>query len=346
MNVGELYPAHTSPVRGRRARGGMTGTDNPPPLPPHIHRKPATATSSPHQVLVQYSSDNNSSAPFGHHEHEVTQVTRRKPTVDYSRKPIIEDPTPQPTESHHQTGETSTNGRNHHPPEPQARNVRRPPPPRPDKTSTHLPPHREYEEIGAPLANHSEGNIRGRYNEIRGNRGSDADISTHSGESPAYRAEEDAVEGRRFRQMQPVPYQYYIDHAGDGPRDRALSGRGSDSNLVKDRSSSNRSFASLSSSESQEDKNVPIRIPSRRHLSSDSPSDPPTPVAPMSLRDASRLMPQGLVNPSYRVATMADMMPSSGASHPPTSRGGMRPTPSRRQGGLPGHVRQGIVQGV
>ena len=166
------------------------------------------------------------------------------------------------------------------------------------------------------------------------------------------------VEGRRFRQMQPVPHQYYMEHAGGRPTELSREGRGSDPNLLRDRASSGRSFASLSSNDSQDDKQMPIKIPGRRHLSSGTPtSDPPTPVSSMSLREAARLMPQGLVNPSYRVATMAvDVMPnqppvgSAQSQSTPQSRvsaqGHVRPTPSRRKGGLPGHVRKGIVQGV
>jgi len=161
-----------------------------------------------------------------------------------------------------------------------------------------------------------------------------------------YDIDEDKVEGRRFRQMQPMPHQYYMEHAGGRP-----GGYRPDLKDIRERSSSGRSFGSISSSESQDDKQTPIRIPGRQHLSSDSPSEPTTPVTPMSLKEASRMMPKTRIsNASYRVATMSDMNP---VDMEPTSRDRApaphsrhhRPTPSRRQGGLPGHVRQGINQG-
>ena len=218
-----------------------------------------------------------------------------------------------------------------------------------DENRQYPPEHQQYphEHHQYPPENHqqypSEQNIRGRYGEIRAHR----QLFTESQHDQGmYDIDEDRVEGRRFRQMQPMPHQYYMDHAGGRP-----AGYRPDLKDIRERSSSGRSFGSLSSSDSQDDKQTPIKIPGRRHLSSDSPSEPTTPVAPMSLRDASRMMPKTRIsNASYRVATMSDMNPidmePTHRDRAPAPHNRHRPTPSRRQGGLPGHVREGITQGV
>lgn len=369
----ELYPPHSSP-RVRRHYDVVPGQED--EAPPAINR-----TSKPHSV-----SHHGAPSPSNQNgDHTLHVAPRRpvplpphKPSVDYSKKPVIEDPiphptgppvhrpavhsAPSPTGSRHSSSEAHTPGVHIPYDKPVGRRFERsahttPPehspaaPARPDVLHVVPPHHGPADNVDHLRGNHSlyeeihqpDPSIRTRYSEVRSHK-----LQAPSPETDPYGHRLDGdVESRRFRQMQPVPHQYYIDHAGG--RSAELSSRGSDSNLYKDRSSSGRSFASLSSNDSQDDKLTPIRIPGRRHLtSSDSPlSDPPTPVAPLSLREASRLMPQGLVNPSYRVATMAvDVMPDTGARHSQGSSHRNRPTPSHRKGGLPSHVRHGIVQGV
>lgn len=153
------------------------------------------------------------------------------------------------------------------------------------------------------------------------------------------------IENRRFRQMHALPHNYYTDRGGSqsDPREQGSNGR---------------SYHSQTSSDSQTslsdmDKHTPFKMPGRLHKEGwkppndfrpnrQSPVQPVGPVKPMSLREAQRHMPKGLVNPSYRVATdMADVMGDAGAPRPSA-----RTRVSPRQGGLPGHVRQSIVQGA
>lgn len=162
---------------------------------------------------------------------------------------------------------------------------------------------------------------------------------------------QDNVEERRFRQMHPVPHEFYMQQATGRNPDRVY-GRSSEPLTQRDRASSGRSFTSQSSADSTDnlhssEKQLPIRIPGRRHLSSDaSPVAELPPTKPISLREATRIMGKGgLVNPSYRVAI--DMMPPSKqqmSGRPRLSPN--KPTPSKRQGGLPTHVRHGIDEGV
>lgn len=362
--VTELYPAHVTP----RARPRYDTVPQENTTAPAINRtsKPYVGGSN---TPPQRTTENGTHYTHNTSRSSVSMPTP-KPTVDYSRKPTVHPPashpasptssdsvTSSPTSYEKPTGrryERSTYPNNStkqtSPPGPH-RPPPTPPATRPDvlnvNSSATTPgckidyygTQSHYEEIPhQPMADSS---IRSRYAEVSHSRASEVD-------TPSSSVSED-VESRRFRQMQPIPQQYYMSHQSGGrPTDTRGSDslRGIDPNLVKDRSSSGRSFASLSSTDSHDDKQMPIKIPGRRHLSSDTPtSDPPTPVAPMSLREASRIMPQGLVNPSYRVATMAvDVMPS-GAGRP-FPHGVGRPVPSRRVGGLPTHVRSGIVQGV
>jgi len=326
----ELYPSQPSPrvLRHREARQS-------PDTPPVLNRN--------NKPIIKSSLVNGISRPTVQPPQPPTAYSP-KPGVDYSRKPALPAPGRQVVPPH-SPPEKPVGRRAQRPTTPSSSRVESLPYGSGEQSPAVRPApvprasHQSSKELESPdLVNNN--NICNRYYDGHSNRPHALPVE------PSYATvgNEEDVENRRFRHMQPVPHQYYLERSGQPTaKERGASVRGADP--VRDRSASDRSFTSFSSADSADDKQTPIRIPGRRHLSSETPSDPPTPVKPLTLQDAARLMPQGLVNPSYRVATMSDMMPSS-ASRPSAVAHGSKPSSSRRQGGLPGHVRHGIVQGV